>query len=219
MDIGSFNIDNCYNTGKIEGTDWIGGIAGFFNGEKIYQCYNIGEIKGTRDCVGGIIGGNFLTNGTKIEKCYNLGDISGSNNIGGIGGGFGHVDNIGYAINCYNLGKIYGNKISGIVYGNHDKIKVVSCYNIGELNGTTKYGISYKGVIENCYYLTNHGVSTENASEVTSEQLKGLATTLDKTYTIDDENNTITINENTSQNVWKNDTNNKNEGYPIFNWQ
>lgn len=150
-----------------------------------------------------------------------MGNISGNNWIGGIGGYIGETGSEGKIINSYNFGKITGTKITGIVWGNNDKIKVVSCYNAGELNSssTNKYGICSKGVIENCYYLTNRGVSTENATEITSEQLKGLTKTLDKTYTIDDENNTITINENTSQNVWKNDTDNKNEGYPIFNWQ
>ena len=165
------------------------------------------------------MGLNHTGSGTKIEKCYNIGNISGSTNIGGICGLLGISSNLGYVINCYNFGEIKGNRISGIVCGNHDKIKIVSCYNVGELNGKTIFGISYKGVTENCYYLTGKGSPTENVTEVTDEELKNLATDLDKTYTIDDENNTITINENTSQNVWKKDTENKNDGYPIFMWQ
>lgn len=131
----------------------------------------------------------------------------------------GITENAGKIINCYNSGKITGTKIAGIVWGNNEKIKAISCYNVGELEGKTLYGISYKGITANCYYLTNHGISTENATEVTSNELRNLVPTLDKTYNIDEENNTVTINENTSQNVWKNDNENKNEGYPILNWQ
>ena len=62
-------------------------------------------------------------------------------------------------------------------------------------------------------------ISTENALEVTSDDLKTLAPTLDKAYTIDEETGEITISETEIQNVWKADTNNKNQGYPIFDWQ
>lgn len=242
---GNCDIKNCYNTGKVEGTKNSGGIsgggaknvencynsghiisrtsAGGINGGKtngwnmkFFKCYNMGKIEGNNEAAG-ICAYNWVIGTSIFEQCYNFGEINGKSATAGITGLL-QVDG-SKVCNCYNFGKITGTRIAGVVWGNNDKIKVVSCYNIGELNGTTKYGISYKGVTENCYYLTNRGVSSENATEVTSEQLKGLATTLDKSYTIDDENNTITINENTSQNVWKNDSNNKNEGYPIFNWQ
>ena len=120
--------------------------------------------------------------------------------------------------NCYNFGKIIGKKISGIAWGNSEKIKIISCYNSGFLEGITKYGITYKGIAKNCYYLTNCGTTSENSTEVSNEQLKEMASTLDRTYTIDDENNIITINENTFQNVWKEDSDNKNQGYPILDF-
>ena len=182
---------------------------------KFFKCYNTGKIEGNE--AGGICAYNWVIGTSIFEQCYNYGEIKGKNATAGITGLL-QVDG-SKVCNCYNFGKITGTKIAGIVWGNNDKIKVVSCYNVGKLEGNTILGITYKGVTNNCYYLTNYGVSSENATEVTSEQLKELATTLDKTYTIDDENNKITINEHTSQNVWKNDTNNKNEGYPIFKWQ
>ncbi len=220
LDFGGPDIENCYNTGNIEGTDDVGGIVGFSNRTdgKISKCYNLGKISGTSK-IAGIVGYNHVTKGTTIEKCYNVGSISGNNMIAGIGGYIGETGNEGKIINCYNCGKITGTKITGIVWGNNEKIKVISCYNVGELEGKTLYGISYKGVTANCYYLTKHGILTENATEVTSNELKELATTLDKTYNIDEENNLVTINENTSQNIWKKDNENKNNGYPILNWQ
>lgn len=214
------DIINCYNIGEISGNNNVGGIEGTEdNGKnkKIFQCYNIGKVSGN-DCIGGIMGYAWITELFTIEQCYNTGEISGNNKVGGIGGDYGAGANC-KIINCYNKGKILGKMFGGISGGNNTNTKYVSCYNVGELEGNIKFGISYKGVVENCYYLTGKGSSTETAMEFTDEELKNLATTLDKTYTIDDENNTITINENTAQNVWKSDTENKNEGYPIFMWQ
>ena len=164
------------------------------------------------------MGTNHIASGTRIEECYNIGEISGKDNIGGIGGGIGNGSNVGYIINCYNSGRIVGNRIMGIV-GSGSGIKTISCYNLGELEGTTKYGISNKGNIENCYYLANNGTSTGNAVGVTNEEMKEKYVLLDRAFTIDDENNVITISETEKQNVWIKDDKNKNSGYPIFNWQ
>ncbi|MBR3002956.1 MAG: hypothetical protein IKF38_05310 [Clostridia bacterium] len=197
-------INNCYNTGKIIGEMEIGGIAGKApsNG-KISRCYNIGTILGTRNRIGGILGYNHINSGTVVEQCYNNGDVSGTITVGGIVGLIGETGNPNSIYNCYNTGKVSGTSVAGIAYGNNDKVKFVSCYNTGELNSNTKYGITYKGNVENCYYLTNHGISTESATEVTSEQLKNLAPTLDQAFTIDEDANTITIDNTKSQNVWK----------------
>ena len=243
---GNCEITDCYNTGNVEGPRNAGGItgggantiercnnsgniisrqgsAGGINGGKtngynmkFIKCYNTGKVEGK--CAAGICGYNWVIGTSIFDQCYNLGKIIGGTDA--TGGITGHIQVEGSQLcNCYNFGKITGTKVAGIAWGNNNKVKVISCYNLGELNGATKYSISYKGNIGNCYYLTNCGIATENAIEVTDEELKNLATTLDKTYTIDDENNTITINENTAQNVWKSDTENKNEGYPIFMWQ
>ena len=242
---GHCEITDCYNTGKVEGPRNVGGItgggvgkaercrnsghiisetgAGGINGGKtngynmkFIKCYNTGTIEGKND-VAGICGYNWVIGVSIFEECYNLGEIKGNSNVAGI---TGLIQVEGSKLcNCFNHGKITGTKISGVAWGKNDKVKMISCYNSGELYGTTKYGISSNGNIKNCYYLIGQTTLTENATGVSSEQLKSLATTLDKTYTIDEENNTITINDNTSQNVWEQDTNNINQGYPILEFQ
>ncbi len=241
---GNSNITDCYNTGKVEGPRNVGGItgggagnvercnnsgyiiskssAGGINGGKtngwnmkFSKCYNTGKIEGT-GITGGICGYNWVIGTTVFEECYNIGEING-NNAAGITG-FLQVEG-SKVCNCYNFGKIKGKTSSGIVWNNSDKIKIISCYNAGELEGTTKYEITNKGIIENCYYISNQGTAIGNSLEVTSEQLKTLAPTLDKAYTIDEETGAVTISETEIQNVWKEDTENKNEGYPIFKWQ
>ena len=215
---GAGNVENCYNSGHITGGGSVGGINGgktngyFINFKK---CYNSGKIEGTGP-TGGICGYNWVIGTTVFEECYNIGEING-NNAAGITG-FLQVEG-SKVCNCYNFGKIKGKTSSSIVWNNSDKIKIISCYNAGELEGTTKYEITNRGIIENCYYISNQGISKENALEVTSEQLKTLAPTLDKAYTIDEETGAVTISETEIQNVWKEDSENKNEGYPIFKWQ
>ena len=210
-------IENCYNLGNVSGTDYTGGIAGFsiLDNSKISNCYNMGNIVGT-NCIGGILGYNYTCNGTIIEMCYNTNEVSGNTNVGGIGGSIGKSTRL---LNCYNIGTIKGKNISGIVGLCSSDMKAVSCYNVGKLEGTIKYNISNNGTIENCYYISNQGTIIGNAVEVTTEQLKTLAPILDKAYTIDEETGEITISETEIQNVWKADIDNKNQGYPIFDWQ
>ena len=242
---GNCDFYACYNSGKVEGPRNVGGItgggarnvercnnsgyiiskgsAGGINGGKtngytmnFVKCYNVGTIEG-KNCAAGICAYNWVNGVSTFDQCYNLGEIKGENETAGITGLL-QVEG-SKLCNCYNSGKITGKKIAGVAWGNSDKIKIISCYNLGELEGTTKYGISYKGVIKNCYYLTNNGISTGNAVEVTNEELKGKYSLLDRTFTIDEETGEITISETEIQNVWKADTNNKNQGYPIFDWQ
>lgn len=210
-------IENCYNIGNISGTSYTGGIAGFSVGDnsKISRCYNMGKIVGT-NCLGGILGYNYTYNGTVIEMCYNTNEISGNTSIGGIGGQIGKSARL---LNCYNIGSIKGKNISGVVGNCSSNMKAISCYNVGKLEGTTKYEISSAGIIKNSYYITNQGTAIGNELEVTGEQLKTLAPTLDKAYTIDEETGAVTISETEIQNVWKEDSENKNEGFPIFKWQ
>lgn len=59
-------IINCYNTGKVSGTDFIGGVCGNNSGT-IKNCYNTGEVSGSDNNVGGVCGNN---NSSIIENCY-----------------------------------------------------------------------------------------------------------------------------------------------------
>ena len=177
---GNCEIVDCYNTGNVEGPRNVGGItgggvkyaercynsghiiskssAGGINGGKtngyvmnFIRCYNAGTIEGS-DHVAGICGYNWVIGATTFDQCYNLGEIKGNTVICGI---TGHLQVDGSKMsNCYNFGKITGQRITGIAWGNNDKVKIVSCYNSGVLDGNTKYGISWKGNIKNCYYLS-----------------------------------------------------------------
>ena len=82
-------IKNCYNTGTIEGSAGIGGIAGTVqSAATITYCYNMGTIKSDSN-TGGIVG--FVQAYAPIvTHCYNAGDLYA--NVAAIGGIAGYVD-------------------------------------------------------------------------------------------------------------------------------
>lgn len=120
------SVENCYNTGKVTGADFVGGICGSNN--TITNCYNTGTIIG-RDHVGGVSG----FSQTSLSNCYNAGNITGNESVGGIiGSNFGTINN------CYNIGQVAGNtQIGGIAGIGGDAIS--NCY---YLTGTAAGGIN-----------------------------------------------------------------------------
>ena len=105
-------IENCYNTGTVEGT-FVGGIVGSNIGGHIQDCYNTGAItaRGNYSAAGGIAGQNTNAEFT-IVNCYNTGNVSvilfndgDQGYIGGIVGQNGQAS----IKNCYNTGLLSSN--------------------------------------------------------------------------------------------------------------
>lgn len=217
------NIERCYNTGKVIGTEnETGGIAGAIyagSNERLYQCYNAGEVIGAVN-TGGILGEVYAPKYLVIEQCYNIGKITGTTKttgiVGGINGPYAKV------LNCYNTGNIVGNSIAGVADGmsvHLSTAKIVSCYNIGKLDSSNSpTGVAGRNTY-NSYYLENCGATDTVAIATGASELKTMNPILDKTFTIDDDANTVTINDEGQQDVWIEDENNQNDGYPILKWQ
>lgn len=197
-------IINCYNTGKIEGkgtsTTYMGGILGNIQSEnEIKNCYNIGEIifdgkvNSTSVFVGGIAGYSI---GTKTSNIYNAKEIkiNGQNSdirVGGLCGAF-FEETIS---NGYNIGKIIAENTTS--------------ENIGSIIGNAGASI----VFENCYYLKETyskaiGVLNNSTGEITG------ITQLDN---VTDFSSILEVIN--SDNAFKQDTNNINNGNPILTWQ
>lgn len=70
-----------------ESSRYIGGIAGYADASEIYNCFNRGKIYGT-DCVGGIAG--YTTTGTTISNCFNKASFPKFNYIANLGGIVGY---------------------------------------------------------------------------------------------------------------------------------
>ncbi len=157
--------------GEVRGGVYVGGIAGFFNGKKIYNCKTNLVIKqGETDnsYIGGITGFNRAT----IEKCYFNGEIDapGGLYVGGIAGrnAMEGDESRGIITDCFNAGSVKGsNFVGGIAGHNNGTIKNIfnsgrveadiNCggiigYNNGHAAygyniGATFFGLSYAGAV------------------------------------------------------------------------
>lgn len=240
-------INRCYNKGNIFGENQVGGIAGYvwddvfasinygkiegkntvggiFGGTPvtnyiISECYNIGEVKGeTR--VGGIGGNAYMDETAKILNCYNRASIYGKDSIGGILG-----TNASNIVKCYNIGEINGNDDVGGISGMLFKF-IENCINVGEIKELGK--ISKGGIVGNDQSPHNGGKMINNFYQqgiatggVEGKDIEGQAMPLPETQipkVIDVIQNQIEV-DGQMINVWKEDTNNTNNGYPILYWQ
>ena len=214
-------IESCFNTGNISGRNYAAGIVAKSGNGDIINCYNIGTISG--DEAAGIcvnINGNMSTNAKTINNCYNIGKVDATT----VGAGIARLENAYYYItNCYNMGDIKSSKgyVVGIAWcGNYHRPILVSCYNVGTLSAIKKiFGITNGATVYNCYYLSTCGVTTIDNNSKTADEMKRLTNQLNKAYTINEEDKTVTISDSEVTNVWTSDTSNINDGYPILSWQ
>ena len=168
-------IKNVNNYGKIYGTYYVGGIAGYIGSGtrlKLYNCVNKGELggEGTYQGVGGLIGYS-PTNSIIIRDSYNVADIKidttiNRNSCYYVGGLVGYCGTYSGESNteiqnCYNKGKITvlnadsSYEIGGLIgqaYGNY---LLQDCYNEGDIDiKQTRYGYTVGGIIGNGYSMT-----------------------------------------------------------------
>ncbi len=120
----SLAINNCYNSGTVNGVLSVGGICGSCKANYFIYCCNEGDVSGTKE-VGGICGTADET-GCYIANCYNRADVSGQNLIGGICG----MSSLNRLESCYSSGKVDG-----------------------EGNANSVCGLLLTASIHNCFYL------------------------------------------------------------------
>ena len=209
------NMKNCYNLGNINTADGntLGGIVGGIgSNSSMKESYNSGSISGN-NVTGGIAGS--MSSNSMIEECYNSGDVNGEATIGGV---VAKATINAVTKNCYNVGSIEGNNSIGGIVGEQSAGEICNCYNTGIITGTDKVGgivgtnnvynlttviiknaYSLEGVCDNLYGYNGTGSIIEESSIKTSDEVKSLFSILG--------------------NVFKEDVNNINNGYPILNWQ
>lgn len=174
------------------------GNAGYSATESIIKnCYNTGEIKGNiknpenNIDIGGIVGLQYSN--ISISNIYNVGKITinadGILNAGGISGFM--TSGVGTNIyNIYNIGILEIKNTSGV-------------NNVGSVIGNAP-----QKILNNCYYLKGTydiGVGSETVTGVIElDNIEDFPTVLS------------IVNE---ENVFKEDKNKINNGYPILEWQ
>ena len=159
------SIINCENAGKVRGSYWTGGIAGYIGNSlgstSVQSCTNSKFIRGSF-VTGGIVGyahencvidsccnnatyvrGSEITGGiagmaglTSFEACANLAEVRGVNKNGGI---------VGTAISsdisrCVNLRGFTSRYRAGGLIGYMNGGTIVNCFNTGVIKGTERVG-------------------------------------------------------------------------------
>lgn len=188
-------IGNITTTGNTAG-----GIVGKLQGGTIENCSFDGTVTASKNYVGGIVG-NIVTNSkaaSNIIACCNKGEITGKY-AGGILGYTTAKANISH---CYNTGTINGATRSAGISGQQTAGNISYCYNIGS-SASGIYGFS-NAVITNCYYLDE--TVTPGGSASGYEKITDAPVLLDKLNAGGDKH-------------FCEDSKNKNNGYPILNWQ
>lgn len=138
-------IENCYNTGTVNGTLYVGGVCGATYGGAITDCYNTGKVVGSSNA-GGICG---MNTGGAISRCYNTGEVNGVGSC--VGGVCGENDALtksgvktpGTIVGCYNTGAVSAlgaSSVGGVCGYMHNGSSLVGCYNVGKVTGDSDTG-------------------------------------------------------------------------------
>lgn len=208
FDIQGINLVNADITGK----SVVGGVVGL-NYAYTKDCSVTGKIKGL-NYVGGIAGIQYYS----LSKSFSYCQISGTNVIGGIVG----IKYFGEISNSYSSSDLSGSSQIGGLAGDASSAIIKNSYARGKINGSS----SLKGLLSG-----NFSTSTVVTNSFWNKDISGIDTSIGggtglaaadmlvkSTYTSkgwDFIDETV----NGSENIWKMDTANINDGYPIFNYQ
>ena len=160
-------VSGCFVTGKVEGSQRVGGIAGKGVGT-IKNCYALADVTAAGVEAGGIAGNAY---NCTIENCYYSGDVLAKNYAGGIAGVMDSTSGSSTTIeNCVSLAESVTagiNSVNRIAGGVRDKINLINnhSYNRTKLviNGKPAYPTGGEGndVIGADVYISNGKVMTD----------------------------------------------------------
>ena len=168
-------IDDCVSTGEVNGSDYVGGIAGVLQYDA-NRCSNSGNVNGNMS-VGGITG--FLAclgHQAYVFNCFNSGNVSGGTEVAGISG---YVSSNGIGIaniyHCANEGRISasGNYGGGIAGDSAGDVYISGCYNTGIISALSTAGGLVGRLNPNYYYYDGVLIRSYNAGKVASSHRAG----------------------------------------------
>ena len=170
-------IENCYTTGTISGSNFVGGIAGFLGSSSgagtIRSCYSEATVTATGGYAGGIFGSSYCC---MVENCYSTGNVTAQNGCaGGIGGCMTVEDGtvtttIQY---CYAAGNVigFGSAAGIVVYNDSNNAKVQYCVALNKYirNAEAYNSAGDMGRIAGCYApnANNYGRSVSDGIVMT----------------------------------------------------
>ncbi|MDY0388054.1 MAG: GLUG motif-containing protein [Methanolobus sp.] len=177
------NIENCYVTGSVKGSDEVGGLIGR-NGMNtaIAKAYFNGIITG-EDFVGGLIGRNDGNYNTSVSCCYSAGTVKGDRFVGGFVGANYKQTTIE---DCYSRSNVVVNvnaEYFGGFAGRNENAAINKCYSTGIVDYENEVTVYSKGFVGSCvdgndYYMRYNYWDTESSAQVSNLADENAATGL-----------------------------------------
>lgn len=126
-------VSNCFNIGlKVGGTEYVGGLVGAITKGSLSLSTNMGDVTGNKT-VGGLVG----LSTAAISQSYNVGSVLGGEEA--TGGIVGVLEAGGTLNDVYNVAKVSGISMTGGIVGSIDKASCENTYNLGVVTGTANY--------------------------------------------------------------------------------
>ena len=124
-----------------KGNDYVGGVCGFYSGDRLTNCYHTGTVSGS-SYVGGVCGESFSI---PITNCYNTGAVSGSSVVGGVCG----FNNGGRLTNCYSTGEVTATGVDAYVGGvcGRSGGEITNCYYDSDVYSGNAVGYNKGGTV------------------------------------------------------------------------
>ena len=162
------SIENCYMTGTVSGSGYVGGMVGFMSSSgKIEQCYTAGTVKNTTTgysgtgTAGGVVGA--ADSAVTMTNCYSTGTVSSTGPYIIVGGVVGESNEC-TLIGCFSTGKVSGKNVAGGVVGTSTYDELWLCYATGSVSGGDSVG-GVVGKADNCEAIGCLSFGTVNGNE------------------------------------------------------
>lgn len=129
------NINRCYSDSDVHGASYVGGLAGFYNGDA-NNCYASGDVIATGSRIGGLFGeasGSIHI----VRKCNAKSDVTSTGSeVGGLIGYLSSSNNT-EVIECYPIGNTLGSGIVGGLVGEVTDGTIINTYSSGIVTGVS----------------------------------------------------------------------------------
>ena len=124
-----------------KGNDYVGGVCGFYSGDRLTNCYHTGTVSGS-SYVGGVCGESFSI---PITNCYHTGAVIGSSVVGGVCG----FNNGGRLTNCYSTGEVTATGVDAYVGGvcGRSGGEITNCYYDSDVYSGNAVGYNKGGTV------------------------------------------------------------------------
>ncbi len=173
-----YSINNCFNTGTVNGSYYVGGLTGTLSDKAtLNNSFNNGPVEGTGHYTGGLVGGSYEY--SLVSNSFNTGDIISTSDLWSWVGGIVGENHNSDITNSYSTGNVSGLECTGGLVGEQVNGVIENSYATGSVSSNTSLAGGLvgcgEGVDNNNYWnIETAGLSVSSMGEG--------RTTLEMTY-------------------------------------